>query len=85
MRTTKRGPSDANALELQEASRLRSASGRHDFIVRAANIIIHCEGKVTFPALKIQVILVKIAATLTQYRYSHFLFIRRKRYMAIWG
>lgn len=71
-------------LELQEASRLPERLG--DDFVRAANIIIHCEGKVIVSVLVNQVILVKkIAATLASTGTPAFLFIRRKHCMAIWG
>lgn len=71
-------------LELQEASRLPERLG--DDFVRAANIIIHCEGKVSFPVLVNQVILVKKSPRrLPVPVLPLFLFIRRKHCMAIWG
>ena len=57
-------------LELQEASRLPERLG--DDFVRAANIILHCEGKVVVSGIG------KSALRL-------FFSIRQKRCTAIWG
>ncbi len=70
-------------LELQEASRLPERLG--DDFVRAANIIIHCEGKVIVSGIGKSGHIGKNRRDACQYRYSRFLFIRRKHYMAIWG
>lgn len=71
-------------LELQEASRLPDRLG--DDFVRAANIIIHCEGKVIVSGIASQVILVKKSPRrLPVPVLPLFLFIRRKHCMAIWG
>lgn len=71
-------------LELQEASRLPERLG--DDFIRAANTIIHCEGKVIVSGIgKSGHIGKKIAATLASTGTPAFLFILPKRCMAIWG
>lgn len=71
-------------LELQEASRLPERLG--DDFVRAANIILHCEGKVVVSGIgKSGHIGKKIAERLPVLAHRLFLSIRQKHCTAIWG
>lgn len=72
-------------LELQEASRLPERLG--DDFVRAANIIIHCEGKVIVSGIgkSGHIGKKKSPRRLPVPVLPLFLFIRRKHCMAIWG
>lgn len=71
-------------LELQEASRLPERLG--DDFVRAANIILHCEGKVVVSGIgKSGHIGKKIAQHLPVPAHRLFLSIRQKHCTAIWG
>lgn len=70
-------------LELQEASRLPERLG--DDFVRAANIILHCEGKVVVSGIgKSGHIGKKIAATLASTGTPAFLSIRQRHCTATW-
>ncbi len=65
-------------LELQEASRLPERLG--DDFIRAAETIIHCEGKLVVSGIgKSGHIGKKLAATFASTGTRHFLFTRRKR------
>ncbi len=71
-------------LELQEASRLPERLG--DDFVRAANIILHCEGKVVVSELANRATLVrKSPQRLPVPAHRLFLSIRQKHCTAIWG
>lgn len=70
-------------LELQEASRLPERLG--DDFVRAANIIIHCEGKVIVSGIGKSGHIGKKSPRRLPVPVLPLLFIRRKHCMAIWG
>lgn len=71
-------------LELQEASRLPERLG--DDFVRAANIILHCEGKVVVSGIgKSGHIVRKSPQHLPVPAHRLFLSIRQKHCTAIWG